>query len=150
MSVTGFDPSSGAHLLVDGQPYTIQNGDQPWSISQTGDTLRFELRAGDQWDGDSASRERTEICGDTIYAQHKVITIEYQFMLENGDALSDDSWLTIGQLHSADNFSAPPVSMELIGERMAISVWYRLPGEAYQNVYAFWMTPISSASTTTA
>ena len=69
MSVTGFDPSSGAHLLVDGQPYTIQNGDQPWSISQTGDTLRFELRAGDQWDGDSASRERTEICGDTIYAQ---------------------------------------------------------------------------------
>ena len=109
--------------------YTAQNGDRPWSIATpAADTIRFEVRSGDQWFQDPGHRERSEIRGETVYADGNTINVNYNFMIEAGAANTAD-WAVLGQFHADDNYTSPPFAVELIGERMAIVIRYRLPGD---------------------
>ncbi len=136
-AVKGFSPESGDTIRVDGLSYVVQNADQPWSISNPErDTLRFELRPGDVWADDPKSKERSEIDGNKIFAGDKPLDVQYDFKVEPGPKNTSD-WLVIGQLHASDNFSFPVFAVELIGERLAFHVHYRLPGEQFQDVFTY-------------
>ena len=45
--------------------------------------------------------------------------------------------MVIGQLHATDEFSTPIFAVELIGEHLAIHLRYKLPGEQYEDWFAF-------------
>ena len=68
--VTSFSPHNDDRIYVDGMPYTVQNADRPWSISNPDPyTLRFELRPGDVWpersvvQGADSDFRRELLCG---------------------------------------------------------------------------------------
>jgi len=135
--VTSFSPHNGDDIFVGGMPYHVQNADQPWSIANPDpSTLRFEIRSGDVWDEDPFYKERSGVSGESYFAAGKAIDINYDFMVEPGDPNSSE-WLVIGQIHAADGFSSPPFAVELIGERLAIHLRYKLPGQQYQDWFAF-------------
>jgi Ca2+-binding RTX toxin-like protein len=135
--VSAFSPHNGDDITVDGLPYSVQNADRPWSIQNPEPgILRFELSPGDLWYQDPPTKERSEIAGDTVYAAGKDITIHYDFQVAPGPENTSD-WLVIGQLHATDEFSRPIFAVELIGERLAIQLRYKLPGEQYQEWFAF-------------
>jgi Ca2+-binding RTX toxin-like protein len=116
-------------ITIDGDTYTAQNCDRPWSIATAAaDTIRFEVRSGDQWLQDPGQKERSEIRGERVYADGDTIDVNYSFMIENGTANTAD-WAVLGQFHADDNYMSPPFAVELIGERMAIVIRYRLPGD---------------------
>ncbi|MCB1503138.1 MAG: heparin lyase I family protein [Bauldia sp.] len=123
----------GDDIFVGLQAYSVQNANRAWNLTtpEPG-TLRFELRAGDVWTQDASSRERTEIAGDAIYATSKSIGISYDFKIEPGPANTSE-WLLIGQLHAADDFSSPIMAIEMVGERLAVRLRYKLPGENYND-----------------
>ena len=134
--VTSFSPHNGDQLLFDGMPYTVQNADRPWSISNPDpDTLRFELRSGDVWEHDASNRERSGISGG-FFAAGKDVAVTYDFMVEPGAPNTSD-WVVMGQFHAADGFSSPPFAVELVGERLAITLRYKLPGEQVYTWRAF-------------
>ena len=62
-------PSAG-RINIDGVDYLIQNAGKSWSLgTPDADTVRFEVRSGDRWSDDPATRERSELSGgDTVYA----------------------------------------------------------------------------------
>jgi hypothetical protein len=135
--VTAFTPTSGEELFIDGLSYSVQNGNRPWSLkSPDDDILRFEVRSGDHWRYDPATRERSEVSGDALYAAGKSVVVSFEFMVEPGQPNTAE-WLTVGQLHGADNFTSPVFAVELIGERLAIHLRYKLPGKQYEDWFAF-------------
>jgi hypothetical protein len=94
------------------------------------------LRPGDVWSEDRSVKERTEIAGETVYAAGEDITIRYVFRVEPGPE-NTSAWLLIGQLHATDEFTAPIFAVELIGEHLAIHLRYKLPGDRYEDWFAF-------------
>jgi len=115
-------------IKIDGAPYTAHNGDRAWSFAQSDSGFRFEVRSGDRWDQDSGHKERSEIRGETLYADGDTITVNYTVTVEAGPANTSD-WTLLSQFHADDDYTSPPFALELIGERMAIVVRYRLPGD---------------------
>jgi hypothetical protein len=135
--VDGFGTANGSEFTLGGMPFHVQNGDVPWAISNPeDDILRFEVRAGDHWAQDPASKERSEIAGDTIYAAGKKISISYEFMVAPGSP-NTASWVVIGQCHPADDFRSPCIAVELVGERIAIHLRDKAPGEPEHEWFAF-------------
>jgi hypothetical protein len=136
-AATAFSPRNGGDVDVDGLPYYVQNANRPWSLeSPEPGTLRFELRPGDVWSQDDPIKERTEIAGETVYAAGEDITIRYVFRVEPGPE-NTSAWLLIGQFHATDEFSGPIFAVELIGEHLAIHLRYKLPGDQYEDWFAF-------------
>jgi len=136
-------PTVGQSLLNDDevqlgdQVYSVQNDNRPWSLTAPEtDVLRFELRSGDVWYQDPENKERTEIAGETYLATGKPGKISYDFMIEPG-AANTSEWLMIGQLHAIDNFSSPGLAIELIGERLAVHLRYKLPGQDFVDWFAY-------------
>ncbi len=116
-------------IKIDGAPYTAHNGERPWSLGvRDADTFRFEVRSGDQWFQDPGHKERSEIRGETIYADGDTLNVKYTVMLEPGGANTAD-WALLNQFHADDDYTSPPFALELIGERMAIIVRFKTPGE---------------------
>ena len=136
-AVAAFSPRNGGDIVVDGLPFYIQNANRPWSLQRPEPgALRFELRPGDVWPEDGPVKERTEIAGETINAAGEDITIRYVFRVAPGPENTSD-WLLIGQLHATDEFSAPIFAVELIGERLAIHLRKKLPGDPSEDWFAF-------------
>ena len=116
-------------INVDGVDYLAQNGGQSWSIATPdADTVRFEVRPGDRWEDDPATRERSELSGEAIYSEGTTLSVSYSFMIEPG-AANSAAWTVIGQFHADDHSTPPPFAVELIDEQMAIVVRYMLPGD---------------------
>jgi hypothetical protein len=116
-------------IKINGAPYTAHNGQRPWSLdARDSDTLRFEVRSGDQWVQDSTDKERSEIRGETVYADGDTLNVKFAVMVDSGAPNTAD-WALIGQFHADDDHTSPPFALELIGERMAIIIRYRVPGE---------------------
>jgi hypothetical protein len=114
---------------IGGTPYSAQNGERPWSLdlAESG-AFRFEVRSGDQWYQDPAYKERSEIRGETVYAEGQTLHVQYDLMIEPGARNSAD-WLVLGQFHADDDNTSPPFAVELVGDRLAIVARYRMPGE---------------------
>jgi len=128
-AIGGFTSQNGSEFELAGAPYRTQNGNSPWAVSNPqADILRFELRPGDTWNEDPHSKERTEVAGETVYAAGKSIKIIYDFMVEPGQDNTAE-WLVIGQFHSVDDFSSPCLAVELIGEKIAIHLRDKSPGQ---------------------
>jgi hypothetical protein len=101
------------------------------------------VRPGDVWQHDPDWKERSEIGGKALYTSGKHIIVSYSMMIEPGEpntatgAVGTGNWLTLGQFHSADDYSSSIFAIELIHERMAVRVGYRLPGEDYVAKYVY-------------
>ncbi len=135
--VTSFTPVSGKSFSVGGLTYWVQNGNHDWSLTNPdSQTLRFEVRSGDQWQYDPDWKERSEIASDAVYAPGQAVSVSYSVMIEPGHANTAD-WLVLGQFHADDGVTSPPMAMELVGDKMAIVLRYQLPGGAYQTQYVF-------------
>lgn len=116
---------------VAGDLYDVQNARKSWSFSaQDNDTLRFEVRDGDQhwWDASVAHpTERSEIADRTVIPDGTPLHISYDFNIEPG-APNTAYFLVLGQLHQNDYPGAPALSpsfdIALKGERMQINIKY--------------------------
>jgi Ca2+-binding RTX toxin-like protein len=144
LGITNFSPVSSHRIKVDGGEYGVQNGNYAWSIANPdSETLRFEVRSGDQWRYDDSRKERSEVSSDTLMDHGETITVNYRFMVEPGEAnkatgaIGTGNWLTLGQFHSNDGGSSSTFAVEMIGEKMAIRAAYKLPGQDYVAWYAF-------------
>jgi Ca2+-binding RTX toxin-like protein len=141
-SIVGFAPGSGSWFEIGGATYSTQNGNDPYSVSLDQGAFRFEVRPDDHWATDSASSERSEIRGETVYAPGEILSVSYGFMVEPGAANTatgrggDGSWLILGQFHADDWESQSPFAIEMLKERMAIVVRYGDPEHhQYRELY---------------
>lgn len=131
--------SKVASYEFSGTQYWVHNGGQAWSLSAPGsDTLRFEVRSGDQWWKDPDWKERSEICGDQVLDAGQTISVRYGCMIEPGAANTAD-WIVLGQFHADDSHTSPPFALELVGEKMAVVLRYQLPGQSSQTTVYAWI-----------
>jgi hypothetical protein len=109
-------------MYFDNTPHVFHNSGDPWSVQQTGDLYRFEVRSGDHW-RDETIKERSEISSQGKLAFDTTYTMSYDFMIEPG-ARNTAEWLNMGQFHAtpdADDVNVGPVfAIKLAGERMRI------------------------------
>jgi Ca2+-binding RTX toxin-like protein len=115
-------------LTESGFDFMVQNAYRPWSITEVdADTIRFEVRDGDQWQYDPTTKQRSEIADQHLIANGTPIHLTYQFMVENGQE-NTASWLAIGQFHQQDYLGAPalspPLAIGLNGEHMYVCIEY--------------------------
>lgn len=105
--------------------YELQNAGRGWSITNSGENMRFEVRSGDKWNYDSTGKERSEIASYNKLANDQYYTISYKFMIEPG-ATNTAAWLLMGQIHQTEDAQdkgvSPPFAIQLAGERMQIVV----------------------------
>jgi hypothetical protein len=105
--------------------FTAQNAGRPWNYRRTGDEQRFEVRRGDQIEGDGTeAKERSE-----VYLRGKSLdtgrtyTLAFRFMIERGP-VNTAKWLLLAQLQS--NFDkgepghSPPLAIGLGGDDLVI------------------------------
>ncbi|GGE01170.1 hypothetical protein GCM10011390_20040 [Aureimonas endophytica] len=113
------------------ETFWVQNSYKDWSLSAPDEnTLRFELRDRDVFSYDrysGATSERSEVAGQTNYANGVPIDLSYKFTLEPG-APNTAYFMVLGQFHQ-DNYPgapswAPPFSFSLEGERFGIYISY--------------------------
>jgi Ca2+-binding RTX toxin-like protein len=134
--------SQESNDLVVGSPqqtFEVENAGQSWSLTNPGgdnSTLRFELRPGDHWSSsawtDPSTSERTEIADTTRYSPGTNIHLSYDFQVEPG-AANDSQWVVLGQFHQDPGAVSPPFEIELIGEKMAITI--AEGGSNYQTIW---------------
>src|SRR5438045_1827058 len=123
MAITSFSPTNDSTVTIDGSNYTVQNANQSYSLSEPdSNTLRFQLEAGDYWNGS----QRSEIAGSAVYAPGTQINLSYDFMVEPGpvdDATGPGKFTVLGQMHENTLTGSPPFSVELVnGDHMAIDI----------------------------
>jgi hypothetical protein len=136
-AAAAFAPVSGADIDLGGLSYSVQNADRSWSLDVTEpDMLRFELRPGDVWSGDTPVKERTEIAGETIYPDGSDVTIHYDFRVEPG-AGNTAEWLLVGQMHADDPLTPPIFALELVGEHLAVHIRNRQPDGQFKEWFAY-------------
>jgi Polysaccharide lyase len=95
-------------ITIRGIPYTPEFALHEWNIRRatdaTTDVTRFEVRPGDQWDGDRDSgenKERSEFDGyKRTFAHGTDIWGAYQFFIEPGPDYRSD-WTGISQMHGS-------------------------------------------------
>ena len=122
MPITTFNPGNNSKVVIDGDRYEVQNGNKKWSIKSPDEhSLRFEVRPGDRWPSDPSSKERSEISGFELYDQNQIVTVSYDMKIRDGPRNNAD-WMALGQFHSDDPTSSPPVAVEMIGEHMAFNL----------------------------
>ncbi|HET7716750.1 MAG TPA: heparin lyase I family protein [Bauldia sp.] len=110
---------SGNPVAVGGTLYTIQTADKSYSLTAPApDTLRFEVRPGDNWQHDSPRYERSEIAGP-VYPADEMLEVTYDLMIEPGEP-NQAEWLLIGQFHADDADTPPPLAIELDHEKMEV------------------------------
>lgn len=133
---------NGDTVFVAGTGFELQSADHPWNLTRPDpSTYRFELRPGDVWDHDPSSSERSELASDYYRAidPNEVTLVTYQFMIEPGARNTaegmegDGSWLVVGQFHPVNEVTGPAMSIEMVGERMAIRIGYDEPDASFQD-----------------
>src|SRR5579872_6921637 len=75
-NITTFSSASGSRITVDGHMASVQNANQPWSLTQSdANTLQFTVKSGDHWSTagwsdltNDAGAERSEIAFSPNYA----------------------------------------------------------------------------------
>ena len=96
-------PQNRVGIIEAGEGWMVQNGIKPWSITEVDEnTIRFEVRNGDQWLYDPTSKQRSEIGEMKLIPDNTPIHVSYEFMIENGPK-NTAKWLAIGQFHQEDN-----------------------------------------------
>lgn len=95
------------------------------------DTLRFEVRAGDEirWGIDVGThKERSEISAADHIALGQNLHTSFDFNLEPG-AANTAKWLLVSQLiqfpPDVSMAAPPPVAIELVGEKLSVMVRYQ-------------------------
>jgi Polysaccharide lyase/RTX calcium-binding nonapeptide repeat (4 copies) len=110
-------------FVLDNRQWVV-DAEKSWSFSSPdNNTLRFEVRKGDQFSDsawtDPRGVERAEINDTARYSTSQEIGVAYQFMIEPGPQ-NTARWLVMGQLHSNTNGS-PPIEIKLEGnDKMVI------------------------------
>jgi hypothetical protein len=96
-----------------------------WSIySEDDNEVRYELRAGETYQGTWPDTPPTERCEMGQHHRYDVrgntFTVDYEWLVEGGPAISS-GWLTCGQLHSALSQSPPTEIMFHGNDKMEVS-----------------------------
>jgi hypothetical protein len=155
--VTNFDhPANLSTIMVDGKPFSLVNGNKPWSIANPdSQTLRFEVHSGDCFEqpgsgyceNNPTHSERSEVVypatanrDNLPYGQE--INVSYNITIEPGQA-NTAAWFAIGQFHNQDpngEGTSPPLEIDL------------QPGD-HMSIYVGWLTglhaPVSMLYSTT-
>jgi len=122
---TTLDPGTN-EVLIGAGLYTFQNAVKPWSLGGSAlGKARFEVRPGDQWSGDSAFFERSELTSETIYSPGNQVSIVYDFTVEAGTA-AKRQWAACGQARQLEHngYQAPLAIFLAGGDKMWIQVNY--------------------------
>jgi hypothetical protein len=147
-NVNSFSGTSGSFVTVDGMRAGVQNANESWSLtSPDSHTLRFSLHSGDNWSTSgwndltqNRGAERSEIRMVPEYAQGTQINVDYQFTMQPG-ATNTASWLLLGQFHQDPADGPVPFAVEMVGERMRITVRYQEPGQSGTTTKAVYTDP---------
>lgn len=132
-------------LDLGGHYFDVQGVQTDYSIRYVGDdTLRFELRDGDQADWDKRSgvgSERDQIASKTLFSNGTPVEINFDLNIAPG-APNTAKWLVLGQLHLAEwtgsmTGASPPMGVFMVGERMCIDIRYNDANGAVVNKVLF-------------
>ena len=91
-----------------GESYGVQNGSKPWSLTSPGnDEYRFELHDDDQWSGDLANKERTQIYSKTKipFDQKHYTTFDVRF--DTNPQASTADWVSLVGWHATEDSGEP-------------------------------------------
>ncbi len=109
-----------ADVIVAGRRTAVHAADVPYAITEPAPRqVRFEVRAGDQWNGDRARRavsERAELLVKGPVKFGTTYRVSYEMGIEAGLPVTSQ-WLVAGQWHATedegDASSSPPLAFEL-------------------------------------
>jgi hypothetical protein len=93
---------SGEHAVVNGERYTVQSPERPWSLSihPTLGYSRFEVRPGDVWENDARlhpdGRQRVSMRGQTFWPNNTDVWFSYSVRT----SAMPDSWSQLTSLHA--------------------------------------------------
>lgn len=93
---------SGDHAVVNGERYTVQSPERPWSLSiyPTQGYSRFELRPGDVWENDAErhpdGRQRVSMRGQTFWPDNTDVWFSYSVRT----SAMPSSWTQLTSLHA--------------------------------------------------
>lgn len=105
------------------QKVYVQTSGHDWGYRNSDGVYRFEVRSGDNWAGDGAAKERSELATTKTFAFDQTYDISFQMMIEPG-AKNTADWMTLMQIQS--NFDkgeaghSPAFAIEMVGDRMRI------------------------------
>jgi Polysaccharide lyase len=131
MAISQFSGTNGANILIDETGASVQNANQPWSLTEPdANTLGFSLHSGDVWSqagggwndltmNNAAERSEIAVNGQNPYAAGTQINVSYQLMIEPG-AANTAPWLSLSQFHETPANGPGPFGIELDGEHMRI------------------------------
>jgi hypothetical protein len=141
-TITSFTSTPNTIFDIGGDSYRVETAGQSYSLTNPdAQTLRFEIRPGDQWTYDAGHAvDRADIDGsanrNAVIPAGTPINLNYQFMLEpngpNGSFTNTASWFVTGQMHSADwvtgVVTSPPFAIQLDGDHLQVVARYVSPG----------------------
>jgi hypothetical protein len=154
--ITSFSAKPNTRFLVGGDSYLVETAGKSYSLANPEpQTLRFEVRQGDNWlPYDGSYCDRSEIQNQStgvatswgaFIPPGTPIGMDYQFMVEangpNGSFVntqnSSNGWFVVGQMHNDDLAggvgTSPPFAVQMDGDRLQIVARYVLPGENPSN-----------------
>lgn len=112
----------------DNPGFHFQNVGAAWSARPVDHGYRFELRPGDEMEGDKpAPKERSEIAVSPSLELGKPYLIQFGLEIEPGQR-NDAEWMTLLQLQSnfdiGEQGHSPPFAIAMKGEKMEIGARY--------------------------
>src|SRR5579863_9282960 len=93
--------SPGSILTLDGTEFMVQDSGSSWSLEMpSASTLRFEVRQGDHFAPDPATKNRSEIAMQGVIKDGTPISVSYGLNIEPG-AANTAAFCLLGQFHPA-------------------------------------------------
>ena len=150
-SITLFSAKPQTRFLIGSDSYLVETAGKSYSLTNPDpQTLRFEVRQGDNWaPWDGSYCDRSEIQNQStgvatswgaVIPPGTPIGMDYQFMVEangpNGSFVntqnSSNGWFIVGQMHNDDIAggveTSPPFAVQMDGDHLQIVARYVLPG----------------------
>ena len=100
--IINFAAASGSTFTISASPFSSQNANKAWSITNPdSQTLIFQVQPGDQWAGDPAGVERSEVAG-VMFTPGTEVNVEYNFAMTSPTVRSSSTFFMVGKFHNDD------------------------------------------------
>ncbi len=144
--ISGFTATSGSFFQISTLQFSPQNANHAWSITNPdSQTLIFQVQPGDQWAGDPAGVERSEVDGATnMFTPGTEVNVAYNFEMTSPTVRSATTFFMIGKFHNDDatlgGSTANPFEIDLQpNDQMRITIGWLTANPS----------PVATASTAT-
>jgi Polysaccharide lyase len=140
-NTTSFSGANGSRIMVGGIAASVQNANQPWSLTEPdANTLQFSVHSGDHWSTsgwsdltNDAGAERSEIEFSPTYAVGTQINVSEQLTVQPGPT-NTASFLVLNQLHATTQSPPSPFTLQL-NKSDHLEVVLQSPNNSYNLVY---------------